>query len=188
MQPDLPAAALLAATLAVGAPLACKKEASKPPPAEAKPADDGYDYAAMVADPVADEASALSEGPLAQRAASDAPGRAFVGDLIAGSLSPGEEIDQEFTIDPARCYTLIAVGGEGVVEVEAAITTVAPVRGGETTLAEDAERGAVAVIGGGEACYRGGETRTPARFVLRVSEGAGVVVGQLYASEAPPVD
>jgi hypothetical protein len=186
--PALPAR--LALLLPVAAALTvsgCKKdEASKAPASAPEASDDEPDYAAMVEeDQVTQDATALAEGPLAERAATDAAGRGYVGDMLASELSPGQEIDQEFSLDPARCYTLIAVGDDGVEELHSAITTIAPVRGGETTLVEDTSSGAVTVIGGGEGCYRPeGDSSKRVRFVLRVTAGAGLVVGQLYASDA----
>ncbi|MEZ4383824.1 MAG: hypothetical protein R3A79_21000 [Nannocystaceae bacterium] len=187
--PALPArlALLLPLVAALAAP-GCKKDAAAEPPASAQASDDEPDYAAMIEeDQTTQEATALAEGPLAERAATDAAGRGYLGDMLASELSPGQEVDQEFSLDPARCYTLIAVGDDGVETLTSAITTIAPVRGGETTIVEDTSSGPVTVIGGGEGCYRPeGEGSRRVRFVLRVTAGSGLVVGQLYASD--PVD
>ncbi|MCA9658037.1 MAG: hypothetical protein KC486_06815 [Myxococcales bacterium] len=184
--PALPARLALLLPVAALAFAGCKKdEASKAPASATEAADDEPNYAAMIEeDEVTQEATALAEGPLAERAATDAAGRGYVGDMLASELSPGQEVDQEFSLDPARCYTLIAVGDDGVDELHSAITTIAPVRGGETTIVEDTSSGPVTVIGGGESCYRPeGDGSKRVRFVLRVTAGAGLVVGQLYASD-----
>ena len=137
-------------------------------------------------DPVAREATALSEGPLAQCAERDAPGMQMEGDLIASKLAPGQVLEQEFRLQPGRCYTLIAVGGEGVTELDASFETLGPVRSKSTVLAADPLTGTTAVVGAGAACFawQADLNATPAKFVLRVRGGGGVVVSQLYARDA----
>ena len=138
-------------------------------------------------DPVATEATALSEGPLTQRAEQDAAGMQLEGDLIASKLAPGQVLEQEFRLQPGRCYTLIAVGGEGVQELDASFETLGPVRSKSTVLIADVLTGTTAVVGPGAACFawKPDLAATPAKFVLRVRGGDGVVVSQLYARDAP---
>lgn len=134
------------------------------------------------ADPVADEATTLAEGPLAQSAEREAPGMQLEGDLIAGKLAPGQVIEQEFRLQPGRCYTLIAVGGEGVSGLSATLEALVPVRGAQTVLARGTSTGASAVVGGGGTCFTWDKKEpAQAKFVLRASQGEGVVVSQLYA-------
>jgi hypothetical protein len=163
--------------------LACRPapaETAKPAPAEKPSALAGFD--GPVADPVADEATRLGDGPLVEAAAREAPGAALVGDLIAGRIAPGQVVEQEFRLEPGRCYTLVAVGGEGVRELDATLERLAPVRGKSAVLASDTRTGGVAVVGAGDDCLRWGERAAVAgRFVLRVRDGEGVVVSQLYA-------
>ena len=137
-------------------------------------------------DPVAKEATELSEGPLTQYAERDAAGMRMEGDLIASKLAPGQVLEQEFRLQPGRCYTLIAVGGSGIKELDASFETLGPVRSKSTVLAADALTGTTAVVGGGAACFvwQADLAATPARFVLRVRGGDGVVVSQLYARDA----
>lgn len=141
----------------------------------------GFDGPAGL-DPVADEAQRLADGPLADAAAREAPDMQLEGDLIAGRLGAGELVEQEIRLQPGRCYTLIAVGGEGITELDAEIVRMNPVRGKGDTLAADAATGTTAVIGGGGSCYQyDGKSPTAARFVLRARAGRGVAVSQLYA-------
>jgi hypothetical protein len=141
----------------------------------------GFDGPADI-DPVADEAQRLAEGPLAEAAAREAPDMQLAGDLIAGKLAPGVFVEQEIRLEPGRCYALIAVGGDGITELDAEITRMNPVRGKGDSLAADAATGTTAVIGGGGNCYQfDGKAPTAARFTLRARAGQGVAVGQLYA-------
>ncbi len=138
-------------------------------------------------DPVAKEATDLSEGPLTRRAETDAAGMQMDGDLIASKLAPGQVLEQEFRLQPGRCYTLIAVGGAGVTELDASFETFGPVRSKTTVLAADSLTGTTAVVGPGAACFawKPDLNSTPAKFVLRVRGGDGVVVSQLYARDLP---
>ena len=163
--------------------VACKRDA--PPttqPEAAKPSLLAGFEAQDVDDPVAKEAQGLSDGPLAERAATDAPGMQIDGDLIAGKLTPGEVVEQEFKLQPGRCYTLIAVGGDGVTELDASFETIEPVRGKSTALIADSATGNIAVIGGAGTCHAHPADAAPmaVRWVLRVRSGSGVVVTQLY--------
>ena len=134
-------------------------------------------------DPVAKEATALSEGPLTQSAARDAAGTQMEGDLIASKLAPGQVLEQEFRLQPGRCYTLVAVGGDGVRELDATFETFGPARSNTEVLASDTSTGTSAVVGGGGTCFPWAPEATAlaAKFVLRVRDGSGVVVSQLYA-------
>ena len=168
---------------------ACRPAPVTTPPAEPKPAPvsalAGFD-APIEDDPVAKEATELSEGPLTQCADRDAAGMQLEGDLIASKLAPGQVLEQEFRLQPGRCYTLIAVGGAGIQELDASFETFGPARSKTTVLATDALKGTTAVVGGGEACFawQADLAATPAKFVLRVRGGDGVVVSQLYARDA----
>lgn len=165
--------------------LACRRPADPPTatPEPAKPSLLAGFTAQDADDPVAKEAQGLSDGPLAERAAVDAPGMQIEGDLIAGKLAPGEVVEQEFKLQPGRCYTLIAVGGDGVQELDAAFETIEPVRGKASALIADSASGNIAVIGGAGTCFPHPAEEAPraVRWVLRVRSGTGVVVTQLYA-------
>lgn len=168
----------------ISALCACRPAAQPTsPPEPAEPSLLAGFEAQDVDDPVAKEAQGLSDGPLAERAAVDAAGMQLEGDLIAGKLAPGEVVEHEFKLQPGRCYTLIAVGGDGVSELDATFETMAPVRGKADTLVADSATGNVAVIGGGGTCFAraANDTALAVRWVLRVRGGSGVVVTQLYA-------
>ncbi len=142
----------------------------------------GFDGPVPDDDPVAREGSALTEGPLRESSEREAVGMQPEGDLIASKLAGGQVFEQEFRLQPGRCYTLVAVGGEGVRELDATFETIG-LRGKSDVLARDTSTGTTAVVGGGGTCFpwQAEATATPAKFVLRVRDGGGVVVTQLYA-------
>ena len=71
-------------------------------------------------------------------------------------------------------------------ELDASFETLGPVRGKSTVLAADLLTGTTAVVGAGATCFawQPDLAATPAKFVLRVRGGDGVVVSQLYARDA----
>lgn len=139
----------------------------------------GFDGPADI-DPVAADAQKLAEGPLAEAAAREAPDMQLAGDLIAGKLAPGVFVEQEIRLEPGRCYTLVAVGDDGITELDAEISRMNPVRGKGDTIAADTSTGPTAIIGGGTCFTFDGKTPTAARFILRARAGTGVAVSQLY--------
>ena len=168
-------------------------------PAATKPADTtppGTPYVSPLAgfdvpsddDPTAKEAAELSNGPLATLAQTDAADMQLEGDLIATTLGPGRVFEQEFRLVPGRCYTLLAVAGAGVLELDASIEEMSPTRGRRTVLIEDTTTGTSAVVGGAGVCFpwAADAEPLPAKFSLRVRDGEGVVVSQLYAKTPPP--
>lgn len=178
-----PALACLLCALA----LACRTSASPAEPAQKPEANTpptsllaGFS-GQPASDPVADEATRLSEGPLAECAAREAPNMQLAGDLLASKLGAGEVLEHELRLQPGACYTLLAVGGEGLAEVDVELQRLSPVRGKSETLAADTTTGTTAVLGGGGTCFLWSEkTATPARFLVRARAGSGVVVSQLY--------
>jgi len=184
----MPRAPLTVCTLFTLALLACRTattEESKPPAPkfDAKAALAGFDGPVPDDDPVALEGSRLSNGPLRELAELEAVGMQIEGDLIASKLVPGQLFEQEFRLQPGRCYTLVAVAGDGILELEATFETFGPARAKTEILAQDTRTGTSAVIGGGETCFAWKPEQTPmaAKFVLRAGSGSGVVASQLYA-------
>lgn len=145
----------------------------------------GFDGPVPDDDPVAKEGAALSDGPLREATDREASGMQLEGDLIASKLGAGQVFEQEFRLQPGRCYTLVAVGGDGVVELDATFETFGPARSKTDVLASDALTGTTAVIGGGGVCFpwAAEASALAAKFVLRVRSGSGVVVSQLYARD-----
>lgn len=169
--------------------LACRPATSTTTPTAEKPYVSplaGFDGPVPDDDPVAQEGAALSDGPLREACDREAAGMQLEGDLIASKLGAGQVFEQEFKLQPGRCYTLVAVGGEGVRELDASFETFGPARSKTAVLAADSSTGTTAVVGGGGTCFTwlADANPTAAKFVLRVRDGGGVVVSQLYARDA----
>lgn len=173
--------------------LAACREAPPPtatpePKFDARAALAGFDGPVPDDDPVALEGTRLTNGPLRECAEREAVDMQQEGDLIATKLAPGQLFEQEFRLQPGRCYTLVAVAGDGIAELDATFETFGPARSKTEILASDAATGTTAVIGGGAACFPWKPEQSPiaAKFVLRAGQGSGVAVSQLYSRESPP--
>lgn len=173
---------LLLSLLAACRPAAKQPETAPPPTASPVSLLAGFE-AQPDDDPTAKEAADLSNGPLVECAQRDAVDMQTEGDLIATRLGPGQVFEQEFKLMPGRCYTLLAVAGAGVTELDASIEGINPTRGRRTILVEDTSSGATATVGGAGVCFPwdAAAEPMPAKFALRVRDGEGVVVSQLYA-------
>lgn len=88
---------------------------------------------------------------------------------------------QSFTLTPGKCYTMLALGGVGITEMD--IKLVGPIPGATAfgTLAQDTSRGSKAALGGKGNCYKWSFPQpAPANFVVKATTGQGVAVAQLY--------
>lgn len=116
---------------------------------------------------------------LENTARGEAPGMSPDGDLMVAQLSEGERITIPVQIEPGACFTAIAHGGLGVVEIDLFLT-----RGAEPSfavLAEDSLTGPIAVVGGRPTCFENRERGAiEAQLHASVRRGAGVVLVQAY--------
>ncbi len=133
---------------------------------------------AQVIDP---NLAALATGPLTIFANSEAPGMAKEGAVVAGNFQAGQTLEQTFTFQPGKCYTLIAQGA-GVTEVDLEIQYVTPIPGINPSVGKDSQKGAQASIGGRGQCLKPlSPIATNAKFIVRATAGSGVAAAQLYS-------
>lgn len=123
---------------------------------------------------------------LANTARGEAQGMEPRGPVQGFALAEGESGAVPVRLEPGECATFIAQGGLGVIEVDLFLT-----RGAGTAmgiLAQDTDRGPIAVIGGRGACFPNpGSAPLLVELHAQVRRGAGVVLVQGYrrASSAP---
>lgn len=100
------------------------------------------------------------------------PGMRPTADLLGGVLLQGQAVQVAATLQPDRCYSILALSPSvHVFRLELRI--------GENTLLTAQPVGGVAVIGPGEGCVRVNDART-AQIRVTAQTGAGPVVAQLY--------
>jgi hypothetical protein len=123
--------------------------------------------------------------PLNAFAQTEAPGMAREGNLIAGNFAEGQILEQPFTLQGGKCYTVLALGVGGIQEVDIALvaTPQIPIPGFGGVVARDTTSGTQASMGGKGNCYKlpfPAPFNVPAKYVVKVSKGAGIAAAALY--------
>jgi hypothetical protein len=116
---------------------------------------------------------------LDQTAGGLAPGMSREGSPMAAAFQPGQTMEQVIPLQTGRCYTVVAAG-PGVqgwdfqLQLVTGPVPVVPV------LAHEAATGTPAALAGGGNCFRWNWLPAQARVVVRVTQGGGVAVAQVY--------
>jgi hypothetical protein len=105
-----------------------------------------------------------------------------LGEAVVGNFGQNQTLEFPVQLQPNKCYTIVAAGLPPITEVnvQLQLTTVLP--GMSPVLAVDSDRGATAVIGKKATCYKWtlGVIPAPAKVVLQVPGGSGLVAAQVY--------
>lgn len=139
----------------------------------------------QTASPIAAVEPALAQAAqavLAQVAKEEAPpGAQPMGVPKVSLLGTGQASEEALTLEPGKCYTVIAVGLPPVAELNVQLLPAAVVPGVQPVLAQDQDVGARAVVGRAPNCFKwplpvaGG-----ARVVTTVASGTGLVATQVF--------
>jgi hypothetical protein len=114
-------------------------------------------------------------------AAQEVAGMTPEGGAMGGSFQSGQVLEQAFTLQPGKCYSVVAVGAPPVEELAVEIVGQPSDRLSPVVLAADQRVGPQAVIGDGGQCFRSiNAVAIPAKIVLRVERGSGIAGAQLY--------
>lgn len=125
-------------------------------------------------------AAALATAPLNLFANTEAPGMAPEGPPIAGNFQEGQTLEGQFTFQPGKCYTVLAVGA-GVTQVEVEMQYVTPLPGLSPSIGKSTQGGAQASIGGKGNCLKPiSPFPANAKYIITAKKGAGVAAAQLY--------
>lgn len=110
----------------------------------------------------------------------EAPGMQPEGSALAGQCQEGQTMEQPLTLNPGKCYTVVAVS-MGVQELDAMIAAQPVPQLPPTPLAQDQNSGAQAVVGGKGSCFRNAAPLPiPAKIIVRATRGGGAAVAQVY--------
>lgn len=106
-----------------------------------------------------------------------APGMSREGPPMAATFQTGQTMEQLLQLQSGRCYTVVA-SGPTVQSWDFALVLnglpVAPV------LTQEAANGATAALGGNGNCFRWNFLPAQARVIVKVTQGGGVAVAQVY--------
>jgi hypothetical protein len=130
------------------------------------------------ASPIA--AAAMATPLLTPLQQSEAPGMQPEGQAFAGQFQEGQTLEQPLTLNPGKCYTVIAVSA-GIQELDAMIAIQPLPNIPPQTLAQDNASGAQATVAGKGSCFKNPlPIATPAKVIIRATRGAGSAVAQVY--------
>jgi hypothetical protein len=109
------------------------------------------------------------------------PGAKAIGAAMVGNFPTNGVLETQIQLQPNKCYTIVATSLPPVAEVNIQIVAVAPLPGLAPVLATDMDTGPNAVLGRKPNCYKWAlPLPAPAKVVLQVPAGSGLVAAQLY--------
>lgn len=153
--------------------------ATQPAPAPTQPAPAAGGTG--TATPMQESLAAAASTPLQMYANSEAPGMAKDGPAVAGTFQEGQYLEAPFTFQPGKCYTLVA-GAAGPTAIEVEMQYVTPIPGLAPSIGKSTQKGAQVSMGGKANCLKPlSPIPAQAKFILRVTKGAGIAVAQLYS-------
>jgi hypothetical protein len=109
------------------------------------------------------------------------PGAKAIGAAMVGNFPTNGVLETQIQLQPNKCYTIVATSLPPVAEVNVQLVAVAPLPGLAPVLATDMDTGPNAVLGRKPNCYKWAlPLPAPAKVVLQVPAGSGLVAAQLY--------
>ena len=111
---------------------------------------------------------------------SEAPGMQPDGSSAAGQCAEGQQLELPITLQPGKCYTVIAVS-MGVQELDAQIATQPLAQAPPLVLAQDNASGGQAVVAGKGSCFKNpSPVAVPGKVIIKATRGTGAAVAQIY--------
>lgn len=111
---------------------------------------------------------------------SEAPGMQPDGSSAAGQCSEGQTFEMPLTLQPGKCYTVIAVSA-GMQELDAQIVSQPLPQAPPIPLAQDNQSGGVAVVAGKGSCYKNIlPAAVPGKVIVKATKGTGAAAAQIY--------
>ena len=169
-------------------PTAAGSAPAQPAPAQPAPAQPGIPAmpgaapTGAPAQPIDPAFAGVATVPLMAFATTEAPGMSREGNIGAANFQEGQISEQNLTLQPGKCYAVLAVGA-GVQEVDIALVGVSPIPGVQGVLARDGGSGAQSSLGGKGNCYRLPAfvpMPVTAKVVIKATRGAGLVASALF--------
>lgn len=122
----------------------------------------------------------MLEAEIKKRAPKQARYMKKEGELFGGVVQQGGQVEQQFMIQPHKCYAVLAQGGPGVTEVDVQITA-KPMAGLPLPSAVIAVDNTTGPAGAITPCWKNAfPVAFPATAVIKASGGAGAVAAQIY--------
>lgn len=144
------------------------------------PAGTGAAAGGSPATPIAPAAAAVAQPLLTQLAAGEVQGMQPEGSTFAGQFQEGQVLEQQFTIQPGKCYSVVGAS-MGIQELDIQLVlNASPLP--PQVLAQDNSQGGTAVLGGkANGCFKNAlPVGGPGKVVVKATRGAGMAIAQIY--------
>lgn len=126
-------------------------------------------------------AGAAAQPILNQLATTEAPGATPLGSAVVGMFQAGQQIETVVTMQPGKCYTVIATGLPSVTETNVQLVASVPLPGVSPVLAQDSTAGPQAVVGKAPNCYKWAlPLPGQVKVITTVAAGQGIAATQVY--------
>lgn len=175
----------VAASLVV-ALAACKKDEPEPvypttPPPTVTQTATAAPVGTLATPVAASMAGPFLTGAIQIASQGDTKGMKEEGGTFAGQFQQGQILEQPFQGEPGKCYTVVAMAGPGVTELDAQIVVQPAPMLPPTIIGQDNMSGPQATVGGGGNCVKNATPiGAPAKVVIKVVSGSGMAGAQLY--------
>lgn len=132
------------------------------------------------ATPIAVPAAAAIQPLLTQLAAGEVQGMQPEGTAFAGNFQEGQVLEQQFTIQAGKCYSVVAAS-MGIQELDVQLV-LNPAPLPAQVLAQDNTQGGTAVLGGkASGCFKNAlPLGGPGKIIVKATRGAGLAIAQIY--------
>jgi hypothetical protein len=153
-----------------------------PPSATGATGATGASGTATAVDP---NAAAAAATVLTTLGATEAPGAQKEGVPVAASFQTGQTMEQSFTMQPGKCYTVVA-SSMGITQLDITAALVTPIPGMNAQFGQAKGKpgmaGSQAVLGAKAACLKLALSPLPvqAKFTVTATAGAGLAAAQLF--------
>jgi hypothetical protein len=108
-------------------------------------------------------------------------GSKALGTPIVGNVGGAATLEQQITLQPSKCYSVVAVGMPPISELNVQILAVTIIPGMAPVLATDQDTGASATLGKKPNCYKWALPLPAAvKVVVSAAGGQGVAAAQVY--------
>ncbi len=132
------------------------------------------------AQPIDPMLAGVATFPLSNFANNEAAGMAREGNINAANFQEGQIQEISLTLQPGKCYTVLAVG-IGIQEVDIALVATSQIPGVQGVLARDSGGGSQSSLGGKGNCYRlPVPISVSAKYVVKAVHGAGIAASALF--------
>lgn len=132
------------------------------------------------ATPIAVPAAQAVQPLLTQLASGEVQGMQPEGSAFAGQFQEGQVLEQQFTIQAGKCYSVVAAS-MGIQELDIQLV-LNPAPLPPQVLAQDNSQGGTAVLGGkSSGCFKNAlPVGGPGKVVVKATRGAGLAIAQIY--------